>query len=338
MVPTTAESSPTSTGTRVHVAARRPGPWVGYFDQIATDSAADIDIRFINGPIQRFDIDVVHALNADVEHLIGSAKSSPLKRAAKAWSLVAQMRRHRVALVQTVVCPPPERPSLARRILDRATATWILPEPGPTPPKPRRTTVIPLAHHRERYLGYPRGESEPGRVLCVVSADSSPMVRQLIGIPRVARTPNISLRIVGEATSSLEDAVLRASQGPSGRVTAQLGRVSDGAVLQEIDRAELLVQPSVAGYRDFQTVLLALSHDTPALVPDTEAMRHLATEAGPGWIHLAPGPMTAATVDRTIQTVRTTPPPERAHLAARDQDVIGRAHASLYRSPRGSVR
>lgn len=298
-----------------------------------------MEFRFAKGPLTGFDLDVVHTLSDDVEQLAGPLSAPAALRARYARATVAQLRRHQIALVQTILNEaPPARPSIAQQILNAATAAWVVPHPTVQSPSRQKTTIIPFAHYCDRYIGYPRSEMVRSRLLCVNAPDQSDLTQQLTGIARVAETADLSLRIVGEGGPRLKSTVQHENRRTSGRVSASMGKISDGALLQEIDRAELVVQPRIDRFDDHRTVLLALSRQRPVLVPPVESMRRLAKEVGDSWVHVASGPMTAAVIDRVLAASRATPPRAEPNLTARHPRDIADAYAAVYRSARSSLQ
>jgi beta-1,4-mannosyltransferase len=251
-------------------------------------------------------------------------------------ALARNLRRHRIALVRTLY-DSDKRGSrrladrLARRVLDKATTAFTVFDESVSTPAPDRTTVIPHAHFRDRYIGYPRGSQVRGRVLCIAAGELPNNARDLLAIPCVADTTGATLRLAGVASNALEADIRSALARHPSLVSARLERLSDGALLTEVDDAELVVVPKVQSLDELQMVYLALSVDRPVVTRLSEQMRLLATSVGPGWVHLSDGPITAQTVDDAFTAFRSPGRSSHPNLDGRDLASTGAAYATVFR-------
>ncbi|QKJ20352.1 hypothetical protein [Microbacterium hominis] len=317
----------------VHETHRPPAPILRYIDQVVGDDS-DIEFRFSQGVLTRFDVDVVHVVEPNLDQLLGTRGASGLQRVLATLALRRNLRRHRIALVRTLPGVG-ERVSrgrgerLARRILDGATSAFITFDETTPTPDAARTTVIPHAHFRERFVGYPRAEQIPGRILCVVSGALPNSVRSMLTIANLSDAAGVTLRIAGDAPDELGIAVHSAIARCAGLVSARLERLSDGAQVQELDAAELVAVPQVTSLEDLQLVFLALSLDRPVLTPRTDQMAELAAAVGPGWVNLCDGPITAQDLDDALECIRGGTPPTRPDLDGRDLTRTQQLHEAV---------
>jgi beta-1,4-mannosyltransferase len=138
------------------------------------------------------------------------------------------------------------------------------------------------------------------------------------------------LRIAGVASAALDGPLRTARALHSAIVSTRLELLSDGAQVQEIDAAELVVVPQIESLATLQLVFLALSLDRPVLARRTEALAALAGAVGPGWLHLSDGPITAEAVDRAYTSLRQERT-ERPCLDGRDLVTTQGAYAAVFR-------
>lgn len=319
---------------------RPPAPVLRFVDQVAGDGAEELDFRFSRSVLTEFDVDVVHVLDSQLDALLGTKHAGSFQRVLATRALTRNLRKHRIALVRTLNEAADEtalrRDSLARRMLDAATTTFVVfDDCTPTPDK-MRTVVVPHAHFRDRFLGYPRGKAIKGRLLCIARGELPRGARQLIAIPRVTATPDVTLRLAGEAANELAAIIRSASAKHSSVISARIERLSDGAQVQEIDAAELVTVPQVDSPSDLQSVFLALSLERPVITPRTPQMSALAAEVGSAWLHLTDGPITATAVDTAFERLRhaTEGGPQ---LDGRDLTTIRASYAAVFRQSAARV-
>lgn len=327
-----AYSAPQPAVQEVH---RPPAPLLRYVDQIVGSGSERLEFRFSQGVLTRFDIDVLHVADEYLGHLLGSPDTETPESILSVAVLARNLRKHNIALVRTIsrASPEPARQSFARRarsILDKATDAFIVFDESTSTPAPAKTTLIQHAHYRDRFLGFPRSDAVRNRVLCIASPQPPSETIGLLAIPRVTGTPNLELRIVGTAAPSLTRAIESGVARHPQQLSARLEALSDGAQVQEIDAAEIVVFPEVRTIEQYQTLFLVLSLDRPVLTPRTEAMARLAQQVGLGWLHLSEGAVTADAMDDALARVRASHQRARPNLDGRDLRTTQNAYATLF--------
>ena len=332
-----AHNRPTATpGLVVHETARPPAPFLRYIDQVTGGPGTDVEFRYSQGVLTNFDIDVVHVAEPNLDLLLGTRGATSLQRVAATLALTRNLRRHRIALVRTLPgvgdgSKTGRLPGPAARILDRATATFVVFDDSTPTPDPARTTVIPHAHFRDRYVGYPAASQVRGRVLFAGSGELPAQVRGLLALPRLT-TVDVTLRLAGVAGSELEEAIRSTLARHPGTLSVRLERLSDSAQVLEIDSSELVAVPRVQSLVELQLVFLALSRDRAVLTPRTNTMIRLAETVGPGWVHLSDGPLTAESVDAAFDSLRSPSRARLPDLSGRDLSTTHAAYESAYRA------
>lgn len=322
----------------IHEVHRPPAPLLRYVDQVAPEESSDIKFRFSRSVLTDFDVDVVHLLDTHLDMLLGTKNAGPFQRFLAVKVLTANLRKHGIALVRTLPDAWTDGAgsragSPATRMLDKATTAFVVFDESTPTPDASRTVVIPHAHFRDRFKGYPRGETIEGRLLCIARGELPSASSRMIGVPRATNTAGVSVRLAGEATEHLAQSIRSAAARHPSRVSARLERLSDGARVQEIDAAELVAVPEIGGIADLQTVYLALSLDRPVIVPRTPHMVALAAEVGTGWLHLTDGPITAAAVDDALGSLRRARSRRSPRFIERDlQAVMGKYSETFKRS------
>ncbi|WP_242085936.1 hypothetical protein [Microbacterium lacticum] len=320
----------------VLVAMRRPGAFLKYVDQVTSDDddeSGDVHFRFAPGRLDRFDEDVVHVLSRDVERLAGNPRESAARRIINAGALVYQLHRRRIALVQTTLeSADTDKRDLPRRILDAATTAWITLEGTVRTPRSRRTRVIPQSHYRDRFIGYPQSSQQTGRLLFCSTSRLPDSADRLAEIVRVTRTPDLTLRLAGPPPLTLGVSIEQVQRRAPGRLTHRFETLSDGALAQEIDEAELVIPAGADAFETELVALMALSRSRPVLVASSDSMRLLAEEVGPGWIHLYTNEPSPARVDAALAAHRNSPPEAPPNLERRDPRSVSAAYSSLYGS------
>jgi len=327
-----ADSAPPLT---VHEVSRPPAPFLRFVDQIVEDGASDIDFRFSQSVLTRFDIDVVHVVDSELDHLLGAPESAPLQRLIAASALARNLRRHRIALVRTLLEEMPREKTLlerrARQILDDATTHFIVHDSTAASPAPERTSVIPHAHFRDRFLGFPRRALTPGLILAPAVGELSEDADRLLAVPRVAQTRGLNVRLVGLAGPERQAAAASTLARHPYQGSARWERISDGGLVAEITSAELIVLPHVASPRHMQMMFVALSLDRPVLTPSTPAVARIAAEAGPGWVHHTEGSITADDIDRTLERSRNLARAPQPILRGREIRATREAYLRTFR-------
>ena len=307
---------------------RPPQPNVRYVDQVLGERLSDIDFHFFEGALGRHDVDVVHVHR--LESLLGGPKKSSAERLAAATDLVKTLASNRIALVQTLYGPRQGSQEEWCKVIDQATSAFIVLDESTPSPSEQLTTLIPHAHYRDRFLGYPRAEQVRGRILALSRDRLGRTSEAPLKTFGLTDTPGLSLRVVGEADATFADLAARARAKNPDTVTTCLERVSDGAAVMEITAAELVILPGTQSLDDLSMLFLALSLDRPVMVEESETTRLLSEEVGAGWIFQHVGPLTAELLDETVANVRRTPRANSPSFNGRDWDSTAAKYAQVF--------
>lgn len=255
--------------------------------------------------MRRFDVDVVHVSDERLDILLGTRDRSDGRRLLATIAFTWALRLRRIALVRTLSPSPGQATSRAgrsaQRILDDATDLFVAFDAATKTPAPERTAVVPHAHFRERFVGYPR-------------------------------SPLVSGRVAWALTAGPEEAPSRSST-PCPRDTEPLvisSETSDGALVLAITAAELVVLPAITTLSDLQLLFLALSLDRAVLTCRTDAMISLAELVGPGWLILAEDRHLTETIGGAIEQTRSASRTSRPLLDGRDRVSVMVAYSKAY--------
>jgi beta-1,4-mannosyltransferase len=162
-------------------------------------------------------------------------------------------------------------------------------------------------------------------------------LRRYKGIPALLRAfggvtaRDVTLLVAGECRDAALAAELRQLSDGNDRIQLRLGRVMDETMVAMVQAADLVVLP-FADVLNSGSALLALSLDTPVLVPRMGALIELQGELGPAWVRTYSGPLTDEVVESAIRATRTAPKSGRAPLAERDWSGVARATAGALRA------
>lgn len=215
---------------------------------------------------------------------------------------------------------------LLLRTLDRRTACWVLLNPHTPLPRPGPAAVIPHGHYRDWFAPYAVGEPIPGRVLTFGLLRPYKGTDGLLAAFAAVPGDGVALRVVGRPTTGPMRELVQAAAAADPRVTAHLDHVGDAALAAEVGAAQLVVLP----YRNLHNsgaLLLALSLGRPVLVPAGPTTAELATEVGPGWLHLYEGELTAEVLAKALAEDLPPVPPD---LSAREWPDAARRHLDVY--------
>jgi len=325
----------------VYASQRQPSHILSYVDQIVGIEGTPtpgVELRFFEGKLPHTDMDVVHLHRSSV--LLG--KGSRWKRLARMADFVLQARRRKIAVVRTLTPADVNGQGgrlrqAANLLLDQVTTSYVVLDETTRTPRSRPVTVIPHAHYRERFLGYPRSETVPGRVLRIGAALPKNTAGALGGL-LLTETPGLTLRVVGKPAEGGTFRLKALAERDPERVSVLLEKISDGSTVQEITAAELVLVPKVTELEDMQVLYLALSLDRPVLVPATELTRRLAEKVGPGWVTLYDGTLGPETVDAAVAGLRATPPTGSPQLDAPDLEATSEMYLKVFREAAAAVQ
>lgn len=198
------------------------------------------------------------------------------------------------------------------------------------PPRSGRFTVIPHAHFRDRFVGYPRAALVPGRVLCMSRTQLGPHVDATVRAIHAAQTPGVTGRFAGRVSGGVADRLTALCAQHPAKASTRLDVMSDGAQVQEIDAAELVLAPGSGSLEHLQVVFLALSLGRAVLVNRTDATARLADDTGEGWVHFYDDVVTGEDIDAALAATRAAPT-SRPRLDGRDLGTVGIAYADMFR-------
>ncbi|MFE7506781.1 hypothetical protein [Promicromonospora sp. NPDC057488] len=323
----------------VFASQRQPYHIVSYIDQIVGNEATPgVEFRYFEGKLPHAHMDVVHLHRSSV--LLG--KGSRWKRLAKMADFVLQARRRKIAVVRTISGADASGQGgrlrqAANRLLDQVTTSYVVLDETTRAPKGRPVTLIPHAHYRERFLGYPRSAQVPGRLLRIspnLPKGVAPALENFFS----TETPGLTLRVVGKPAAGAYIGLKGMAARDADKITLLLETISEGATVQEVTAAELVLLPKVAEIEDMHVLYTALSLDRPVLVPASDLTRRLAKKVGAGWITLYDGPLTAETIDSAVTSLRATPPAGSPELDAPDLEETVKMYAKVFQDAAAASR
>lgn len=308
---------------------------MSYIDQVVGENIDGIRFSHFAKELGNVEADVVH-VNQAVRLLSGGGATND-ERADIARTVVAELDRRDIPLIQTLHGPHQGAGAEWRRVIDDATAAFIALDETTSSPHADRTVMIPHAHHRDRFMGYPRRDQVSGRLLAISPNRLVKVAAGPLKIFPLTNTPGLSLRVVGQSNSAL-DALLEKVLGRHPQtVSAQTGLVSDAMMVAEISAAELVILPDNVTLVDESMLMMALSLDRPVLVPESVATQHLADEVGTGWVHHHSGALTAERLDEVVNAVRNAARAEQPDLSKREPAAIASRYAEVFRSVVGAA-
>lgn len=327
----------------VSVTHRPPAPVLRYVDQIVGDTTPGFEFRYSQGVLTDLDVNVVHVPDSSIDLLLGLKEDGGRQRLIATWALIRNLRKHRIALVRTVDVPAVKGTDwsdrTARKMLDRATTTFIALDEFTKTPDASRSRVVPHATYSDRFVGYPSAQQIDGRVLCISRTYLPAAATALIDMIRVTETDGLTLRFVGRAHRVTAAHLRSGAARNKASVSVRFDTLSDGACVQEIDAAELVVFPGrIEGAEDRQALFLALSRNRPVIAQSTPVLDALSRELGSGWLHLVDGPITAKSIDDALSDARSGEPASTAPIEARGLAVTRAAYAEIYRRAAASHR
>ena len=322
---------------------RTPAPRVSYIDQVVGDGSQGIDFNFFRGVLRQTEMDVVHLARPDIFLASTRGRRRSLKQrvlaaalpVVRAVTLAVTLRRHRIALVQTLHGRAARRRGgwvtrLPRRILDAATTSFVVVDPTTTVPRGKPVTHIPFGEYRERFEGYPRAEQVQGRLL-VVGPELGRRDVAPVTLAPLTDLAELTFRVVGSLTDPVAVTTVNEAMTRCPAVSARDERVSDGTMVQEISASELVLISRTDELDELSTVFMALSLDRPVLVPDSPAIRRVADSVGTGWVLTYEGGLSAEGLEAAVTALRAAPPTGRPNLEGRDPATTSAAYARVFR-------
>ncbi|MCH6231725.1 hypothetical protein MK786_13315 [Microbacterium sp. CFH 31415] len=315
---------------------------MAYVDQLIGDNSAGkgptgIVYEFRARPRPTAGVDVIHVLSPGA--VIGERGTPDGEQVRRATKFSKSLKRRGIALVRTVSnddAVVARAASRAEAILDDATTSFVALSPTIPAPAGRAAIVIGHSHLRDRFLGYPRKEAVPGRLL-FVSPHTVPAVYEApLKVFAYADLGDSTLRIVGQLPDALRASFDRTLTRYPNRITLRDEPLSDSARVEEVSLAELVVVAAPDASDSLGIIMLALSLDRPVLVEDTPGTRLLADEVGHDWVRLHSGRLTAVTLEAAVEALRDQPPTGRPDLDARDPNAIAAEYTAVFRAAAAS--
>nr|WP_194425475.1 hypothetical protein [Microbacterium aquimaris] len=219
-------------------------------------------------------------------------------------------------------------------IIDQAAASLVS-LTATTSSTGHATVIIAHSHLRDRFLGFPRAESVPGRILITAHDELPAAYEAVVKVFAASDLPEWTLRIAGAVPAELEDSYTRTLADHTGAFSLRDEALSDAARVEEISQAELVVVAAPESNESQSIILLALSLDRAVLVEDTAAMRTLADEVGSEWVRRHPGALTADALETALLALRSSPPADRPNLDAREPNAISAQYTAVFRAAAG---
>lgn len=305
-------------------------PYVSLVAQAVEPSVQTVYFTWRTALLGRYDI-----VHAHWPESLGRASSKYRQVAKQALALLflARLRVARTPIVRTQHNLQPHEASRnwmdshIAKSFDRLTTFWIrLNEATPTPNE-SRTVTIP--HGRYLKLQIPRPERTPRRALYFG------FIREYKNVPRLvslfSRIPDrgATLRVLGQPITHELESEIRARATGDPRVSLLLDAVPEEILQSEIQQSQLVVLP-YSEMHNSGAVLLALSLNTPVLVPANPLNLALADEVGREWVLTYTGELTPTAISTALATVDARPADLEPDLSGRDWKQIGDRTVTVY--------
>lgn len=250
------------------------------------------------------------------------------------WLLLQRLRRRRVAVVRTMHnLKPHETPSkIDRRLLarlDAMTTAWIRLNPVTEPDDRGDVTTILLGHYLDWFETIPDVPIEAGLIGNFGLIRPYKGVPELVAATTASNNPDLRLIVMGEPASADLEREIRELAATDPRITLDLTHVDDEKLASQIRRCSVVALPH-HNMHNSSSLLLALSLDRPALVPNTPVTRHIQQEVGFEWVYLY-DELDAAVLERAIEQARTDARAAHPDLSSRDWSGVASAHVEVFR-------
>lgn len=332
-------SAPDTRRIRVLQSVKPPAPTTNpYIVQLVAALDRYVDVGYFSwrrAILGRYDVLHVHWPEVMVRR---DGLAARLAAQARFAALMLRLALTRTPLVRTVHnVRAHETGSRLENLLlswcERRSSFWILLSPDTPLPRPRPSRVIPHGHYRDWYPATSQ-QQVPGRLLHFGLIRPYKGVDALIAAFEQLDDARAGLRIVGRPTTAALRAEIEAACARDPRIEALLDYVDDATLAAELAACRLAVLPYRAMHNS-GALLLALSLDRPALVPDGPTTRAIADEVGPGWVFTFTGELTAADLAGALTAGQAAPGGRRPRLEGREWPVVAAAHAEVYREVTG---
>lgn len=307
-----------------------------YIAQLVDSARTQVDVDYLTPRrllLGRYD--VLHVQWPDLLLRSRGRAATTLKRLLVALGLL-RLRLTGTRVVQTLHNVTPHEPGdlvegLMIRAINAMTDSWILLTDDPKAAVGGRRVVVPHGHYRDWFEGLALpGHVKPADLLFFGQVRPYKGVPALLEAFAATDDPGMSLAIAGAASDPALAAAVAGRAESDPRVSALLRRIPDDELAALVRASTLVVLPYDEFYNS-GAALLALSLDTPILVPSNAVTERLAAEVGTSWVLTYDGPLTAQTLVSALQQARTLPDEARPDLDARDWNVLTTPLVEAYR-------
>lgn len=332
---------PSVRSVRVLEVVRPPDGTTRYIDQVVTFADDAVEFSYASlASLLVINYDVVHLHWPEmvVRHRLRVIEAVKC-RVFDAW--IRRLRRRNVAIVRTLHNVQPHdgaRRPVAQTLkrLDAVTDLFVV--INSATPVPEGGMYIPHGHYRDRFQAHLKSIPQSGRVLHAGLIRPYKGVEGLLEAFGRMRDKSVTLRVVGKPLDAhLRTTVTQAAAQTPDRISARLEFVADDEFVREMTSAELVCLP----YQELHNsgiLLVALSLDRPALVPDSASARALADEVGQGWVMTFSGQIEASDIERALAAVRTSARSARPTLGDRNWQRVGRLYSEAFTTARDRAR
>lgn len=332
--------SPSATRpVRVLLSVRESATKINPFVTLLVDALrrnGDVEVEFFSWPAAffgRYDIFHIHWPEAITR---GPSRFQRAASLVLSSLLLLRLRLTGTGVVRTAHNLTPHESGWPgeRRILnayDRATTEWITMNRHTPVPAHGRRSVIPHGHYRDWYR-VSGATSGSGRTLLYFG-----LVRSYKGVDTLAAAfteapalADFRLRILGKPDPSGVSPELRRMIDDDPRIEPDFRYIPDDVLATAIADSRLVVLP----YRKMHNsgaVLLALSLNTPVLVPDNPITRDLREEFGGDVVKLFPGELTSDALSSAVIEVGDGTDDAPIDMTSRDWSTIAQSHVDVYR-------
>lgn len=221
------------------------------------------------------------------------------------------------------------------RQLDVMTDSWITLNAHSDVPAGARRSLVPHGHYRDWYTMPSTDRSSASSTVLYFG-----LIRSYKGVDVLLRafsevpaSSDMRLAVLGDPGRSEQDRSLLQAIAADDRISAELRHIPDDRLVEAITDAELVVLP----YRKLHNsgaVLLALSCNTPVLVPENPVTRDLQEEFGPDWVITYAGDLAADDLERAHALVSSARP-QHLDLSGRAWDKSAVDHREVYQAALG---
>jgi glycosyltransferase involved in cell wall biosynthesis len=279
----------------------------------------------------RYDVFHVHWPEILVD---GNGPAKKLARQLLTVALLARLAIRRIPLVRTVhnIALPQgisRREAVLLKIIDKATNLRIRLTDVTEVPSGSPVVTIPHGHYRSWFSSFERRSVVPGQIGFAGLIRRYKGVEDLVRVFNALKDPTLTLQIAGKpSTAELRKTIESLAAGDA-RIHTAFGFLSDGELVDIITSSELIVLP----YRTMHnsgSALASLSLDRPVLVPASPVTERLSREVGDGWMFLFNDPLSASTIEDTLEAVRSKSGTLKPDLSLREWDAAATLHAEAY--------